>query len=147
MTGGIIASITQRKWRHASYENRRKMGRENFLQNNSCKANGLGLDSKHMNETQYSLINRAIYYWDWYVLKGEIDNLVAAAVFMADYRKAGGTEYVETEKHIKAHVAKLAGNPPYIKIVQPKVSREIENDIFGMSWEELERKQGGKLSL
>jgi hypothetical protein len=49
--------------------------------------------------------NRAIYHWDWYLLHGEIDHLIAANAFMLEYRRLGGTEYVETEKAIHASVA------------------------------------------
>jgi hypothetical protein len=52
----------------------------------------------------HSALNKAIYYWDWYLLHGEVDNLVAAATFMRVYRESGGLAYRETEAHIKAHL-------------------------------------------
>ena len=51
-----------------------------------------------------SLINKSIYYWDWYLLTGDKDNLVAAVAFMRDYRAAGGDEYKETEKKMMAAI-------------------------------------------
>jgi hypothetical protein len=61
-----------------------------------------------MNEGELSLLNRAIYHWDWFLLKGEPDSLVAAAQFMESYRKSGGELYQETEKKIQWHAARLA---------------------------------------
>jgi hypothetical protein len=96
-----------------------------------------------------SLINKSIYYWDWYLLRGEKDNLTAAWQFMGDYRKLGGTEYQETENLMREHIINLTSFNFGVcekNYIEPKDSKkELENDIFGMSWRELERKQGGKL--
>ena len=51
-----------------------------------------------------SLLNKSIYYWDWYLIRGEKDYLVAAWQFMMDYRKLGGTGYEETEMHRKSNI-------------------------------------------
>jgi len=51
---------------------------------------------------EISLVNRAIYYWDYYLLTGEIDYLVSSHTFMKSYRESGGDMYTETEKSINA---------------------------------------------
>lgn len=93
-----------------------------------------------------SLINKSIYYWDWYLVHGEKDYLVAAWQFMLDFRKLGGLGYEETEKAMVQMINIVCPMeiPKRIK-KETKKPREIKNDIFGMSWEELESKQGGKL--
>jgi hypothetical protein len=53
-----------------------------------------------------SLLNKAIYYWDQYLLHGAVDNLEAAYAFMSDYRKSGGTDYEETWQKIQAHTSR-----------------------------------------
>lgn len=54
-----------------------------------------------------SNLNRAIYYWDWYLLKGDVDQLVAAANLFDVYVEAGGTEYAETRATVKKHIEHL----------------------------------------
>lgn len=38
-------------------------------------------------------LNKAIYYWDFFLLNGQIDDLVAAHNFMKDYKQNGGEDY------------------------------------------------------
>lgn len=97
---------------------------------------------------QISLLNRAIYYWDWYLLHGDIDNLVAASCFMSDYRKSGGTDYVETEAHIKAHVeAKTSPLPKAGKVPTYQPEQPKEHLIFGYTTKQIARMQGGASDL
>lgn len=92
-----------------------------------------------------SLLNKAIYYWDWYLLHGELDNLVAAHNFMRDYKDAGGEDYENTFDAMKAHVKSKVGKLP-IAGKSPKIIKEEakEPTIFGYTYEEIAVKQGGK---
>ena len=53
-----------------------------------------------MNEHIETLANKSIYYWKWYQLTGQVDNLAAAIDFMKDYRKLGGTNYPDEERQM-----------------------------------------------
>jgi hypothetical protein len=86
-----------------------------------------------------TLANRAIYYWDWYMLKGEKDNLVAAAAFMQSYRLAGGTDYVETEQAILAACDAVIIKP-LLASPEVKTRREV-GPVFGMTFEQIRAKQ------
>jgi len=55
-----------------------------------------------MNDGELSLVNKAIYYWDYYLLTQETDYLVSAHTFMRSYRELGGELYQETERVINA---------------------------------------------
>ncbi len=95
-----------------------------------------------------SLLNKSIYYWQWYLLQADVDNLIAAGTFMSDYRKSGGTLHQETEEAINKEVVRIAGPVKSVKVINPPIqlTDKPANDIFGMSWDELEAKQGGKLT-
>ena len=51
-----------------------------------------------MIEGELSLVNKAIYYWDYYLLTQETDYLISAHSFMKSYRESGGELYQETER-------------------------------------------------
>ena len=51
-----------------------------------------------------SLINNAIFLWDYYLIEGNRDYLKASNHFMDLYRENGGDMYKETEKNIKKHL-------------------------------------------
>jgi len=94
-----------------------------------------------MNNT--SLLNKAIYYWDWYLIHGEVDNLVAAHNFMKDYKDSGGEDYDETFQAIKAHIAnKISPLPKAGK--SPDVVKEEESEplIFGYTHNQIANIQG-----
>lgn len=91
-----------------------------------------------------SLLNKAIYYWDWYLLYGDIDNLVAAHNFMKDYKDGGGEDYENTFEAMKDHVKNrlsplpTAGKSPILE------EKELEPLIFGLTHAEIASKQGIK---
>lgn len=91
-----------------------------------------------------SLLNKAIYYWDWYLLYGDIDNLVAAHNFMKDYKDGGGEDYENTFEAMKDHVKNrlsplpIAGKSPIL------AGKELEPLIFGLTHAEIAFKQGIK---
>lgn len=90
-----------------------------------------------------SLLNKAIYYWDWYLLYGEIDNLVAAHNFMRDYKDSGGEDYDTTFEAMKAHIQNkikplpISGKSPVIN-----KSEMSEPRIFGYTHEQIANMQG-----
>ena len=92
-----------------------------------------------------SLLNKAIYYWDWYLLHGELDNLVAAHNFMRDYKESGGEDYENTFDAIKAHVKNKIGELP-IAGKSPQIAKEESNEptIFGYPHQKIADMQGIK---
>ena len=93
-----------------------------------------------------SLLNKAIYYWDWYLLHGEVDNLVSAYTFMQDYKNQGGEDYENTFQAMKDHLAakisplKKAGKAPEtIKLEESEAPT-----IFGYSHGQIAAMQGIK---
>lgn len=90
-----------------------------------------------------SLLNKAIYYWDWYLLHGEIDNLVAAHNFMSDYKNSGGEDYDATFDAMKAHIKNkikplpIAGKSPAIN--KPETNEPL---IFGYTHGQIANMQG-----
>lgn len=64
-----------------------------------------------MSTPNLNYLSKAIYYWDWYLLDGDIDNLTAAYQFMQDYRRSGGTDYPNAWDAMQAHVAALTQTP------------------------------------
>lgn len=94
-----------------------------------------------MSESAMSLINKALYYWDWYLLKGDKDNLVAALAFMQSYRKAGGTDYCETEQAMLAHCEPTPTTAP-LQTVNCKLQTPTAYElIFGLTWQQIQNKQ------
>ncbi len=67
----------------------------------TLKAGGIEYDGN------ISLANRAVYYWDLYLLYRNDDDLVAASAFMGDYVKSGGTSFLNLESCIKSIIEKL----------------------------------------
>lgn len=93
-----------------------------------------------------SLLNKAIYYWDWYLLHGEVDNLVSAYTFMKDYKRQGGEDYENTFQAMKDHLStkisplKKAGKAP--EIIKQEEPEELT--IFGYSYGQIAAMQGIK---
>lgn len=91
-----------------------------------------------------SLLNKAIYYWDWYLLHGDVDNLVAAYNFMKDYKDGGGEDYENTFAAMKDHVRNqisplpAAGKSPILP------EKEPEPLIFGLTHSQIAFMQGSK---
>jgi hypothetical protein len=77
---------------------------------NQCYLSGMNQPAVHSaSETAkpetgalLSFANRAIYYWDYYLLTSKLDYLTAAYQFMSDYRSGGGQAYANTWAAIQA---------------------------------------------
>lgn len=90
-----------------------------------------------------SLLNKAIYYWDWYLLHGEIDNLVAAHNFMRDYKDSGGEDYDATFEAMNAHIQNKI-KPLPIADKSPVIDKPETNEplIFGYTHGQIANMQG-----
>lgn len=90
----------------------------------------------------YNNLKRAKYYWDWYIRYKRPDDLVAANSFYLDYKRKGGQEIFKELERAVDEIVKFE-----IKISNKLNIKESRADeIFGMSWDELEWRQGGKLT-
>ena len=91
-----------------------------------------------------SLINKSIYYWDWFLINSQPDNLAAAWQFMLAYRAAGGKGYEETESKMKKLLPEQAQKQIRPEKSSAKVMDLEENLIFGYSHNQIAAMQGVK---
>ena len=94
-----------------------------------------------------SLLSKAEYYFGWYNLRKEVDNLCAASAFLSDFIRAGGNIELEIVKKIQESVKAILGEEKEVKVSPQKTEiKEIENEplIFGYTYAQIGFMQGSK---
>lgn len=94
-------------------------------------------------------LERALYYWGWYKVNGEIDFLVSASTWLNDYRKTGGTDRPDLDGAINAVLQPLLSPLPKAGKAPVLATKDTPQEplIFGYTSRQIAAMQGGANDL